>query len=49
MHPDGSMADVGELATSYGSDRLTHHLLEAVVATLTDVDIGTADGGLPAS
>lgn len=28
----------GELATSYGSDRLTHHLLEAVVATLADAD-----------
>lgn len=30
--------DWGEMATSYGSDRLTHHLLEAVVATLADAD-----------
>lgn len=28
----------GELATSYGSDRLTHHLLEVAVATLFDME-----------
>ncbi|MFH8651959.1 hypothetical protein ACH37Y_04490 [Sphingomonas paucimobilis] len=36
----------GELATSYGSDRLTHHMLEVAVAALMDNDIADERPGL---
>ncbi|MBD8546038.1 hypothetical protein [Sphingomonas sp. CFBP 8760] len=38
--------DWGEMATSYGSERLTHHLLEAVVATLADGEVGNQIPGI---
>ena len=42
-------SDWGELATSYGSDRLTHHLLELAVTTFGDPeDISTAKEEQPA-